>query len=275
MTISMKLPDYLMDYSAFRFNFGDDISSEALMATDGVVSYLIPNSIAAKESVTAQLMATNGAVVDHSDTFTLIFGKSIERGDVPASGTPYDAIITANEAARHTHNNSTVLDKLTEQGGNLRYNGAVMSKATHTHAAATTSANGFMSSSDKTKLNGIAENITQLQAIMSYQLLKAKYPDYNFFFGAVEDYSDTILDDTPVGDGLISEQLGAGVIGGSIILIATNSGAFNFYSPTTSQPIVVPTVTAGDAVILTLNADKWLYNEPQVLNLSQVFTLCQ
>lgn len=33
--------------------------------------------------------------------------------------------------------------------------------ATHTHSAATTSANGFMSSSDKTKLNGIATGATK------------------------------------------------------------------------------------------------------------------
>jgi hypothetical protein len=55
---------------------------------------------------------------------------------------------------------ANLLSSLTGDLPQSRITGLVNDLATHTHAAATTSANGFMSSTDKTKLNGIATAAT-------------------------------------------------------------------------------------------------------------------
>ncbi|MBQ8015462.1 MAG: hypothetical protein IJ264_04670 [Clostridia bacterium] len=119
------------DVASYRIAFGltncRAVRSETLEKTEAV-SFLLFAQITRSETISVQLegYGTDGNLVMKSETAKkLKFSDSVSGTEITANGKASDLSteVSANTAARHTHENAATLGALGESDGQLTYNG--------------------------------------------------------------------------------------------------------------------------------------------------------
>ena len=110
----------------YRLAFDPGGMSDTLSLTDGELRYELPQSITRHEVVSMNIEGYEGADrIYKSVMVELYFNEAVDTDNpVDADGHSIGAEVAENTAARHTHSNKSVLDKLSVAGGKLQYNGS-------------------------------------------------------------------------------------------------------------------------------------------------------
>ena len=111
---------------SYRLAFDPGGQSDTLSLTDGELRYELPQSITRHEVVSMNIEGYEGADrIYKSVMVELYFNEAVDTDNpVDADGHSIGAEVAENTAARHTHDNKTVLDKLSVAGGKLQYDGS-------------------------------------------------------------------------------------------------------------------------------------------------------
>lgn len=127
--LALPIPAELEGADSYRVYFestvGKYLQTELLTPTDGYVTVKITSDIVPEPgNMAAQLVAfADGEIVGYAPTITGTAKVSIPDGTERLSHS-LAAEIALNTAARHSHDNKSVLDKFAETDGKLQYNGS-------------------------------------------------------------------------------------------------------------------------------------------------------
>ena len=127
--LALPIPAELEGADSYRVYFestvGDYLQTEPLTPADGYVTVKITSDVVPEPgNMAAQLVAFGaGEIVGYSPVITGTAKVSIPDG-TERLGHSLAAEIALNTAARHGHDNKSVLDKLSAADGKLQYNGS-------------------------------------------------------------------------------------------------------------------------------------------------------
>lgn len=110
----------------YRLAFDPGGMSDTLSLTDGELRYELPQSITRHEVVSMNIEGYEGGDrIYKSVMVELYFDEAVDTDSpVDADGHSIGAEVAKNTAARHTHDNKAILDKLSVAGGKLQYDGS-------------------------------------------------------------------------------------------------------------------------------------------------------
>ena len=129
--LALPIPAELKDADSYRVNFestvGEYLQTELLTPTDGYVTVKITSDIVPEPgNMAAQLAAfADGEIVGYAPMITGSAKVSIPDGTERFSHS-LAAEIALNTAARHSHDNKSVLDKFAESDGQPTYDGQAL-----------------------------------------------------------------------------------------------------------------------------------------------------
>lgn len=130
--LALPIPAELEGADSYRVYFestvGEHLQTELLTPTDGYVTVKITSDIVPEPgNIAAQLVAffADGEIVGYAPTITGSAKVSIPDGTERLSHS-LAAEIALNTAARHSHDNKSVLDKFAETDGKPTYDGKVL-----------------------------------------------------------------------------------------------------------------------------------------------------
>lgn len=129
--LALPIPAELKDADSYRVNFestvGEYLQTELLTPTDGYVTVKITSDIVPEPgNMAAQLAAfADGEIVGYAPMITGSAKVSIPDGTERLSHS-LAAEIALNTAARHSHDNKSVLDKFAESDGQPTYDGQAL-----------------------------------------------------------------------------------------------------------------------------------------------------
>lgn len=127
--LALPIPAELDGADSYRVYFestvGDYLQTETLTPVDGYVTVKITSDVVPEPgNMAAQLVAfADGEIVGYAPMITGSAKVSIPDGTERLSHS-LAAEIALNTAARHGHDNKSVLDKLSDSNGKLQYNGS-------------------------------------------------------------------------------------------------------------------------------------------------------
>lgn len=130
--LALPVPDELKDAGGYRVYFestvGEALQTELLTPTDGYVTVKITSDIVPEPgNMAAQLVAfADGEIVGYAPMITGTAKTSIPDGTERLSHS-LAAEIALNTAARHSHANKDVLDRLSDADGKLQFDGKEIS----------------------------------------------------------------------------------------------------------------------------------------------------
>ena len=110
----------------YRLAFDPGGMSDTLSLTDGELRYELPQSITRHEVVSMNIEGYEGGDrIYKSVMVELYFNEAVDTNSpVDADGHSIGAEVAENTAARHTHDNKPVIDKLSVADGKLQYDGS-------------------------------------------------------------------------------------------------------------------------------------------------------
>lgn len=106
---------------------GKVLASNTVTATNNIINYAIPQDITLMPIVGSvvgvQVIGNNGENIIKSPIVEAYIGSSLQDSNVVASDSPssIEAQIEQLMTAKHTHDNKSVLDKLSASNGKLQY----------------------------------------------------------------------------------------------------------------------------------------------------------
>ena len=120
------LPPDMPSGLSYRLAFDPGGQSYTLSLTNGELRYELPQSITRHEVVSMNIEGYEGRNrIYKSVMVELYFDEAVDTDSpVDADGHSIGAEVAENTAARHTHSNKAILDKLSVAGGKLQYDGS-------------------------------------------------------------------------------------------------------------------------------------------------------